>query len=227
MLFTASRIDQLMVADDLPKQLAHAFEQGRRGQRLPARMSPEMSYGRHAGPAPMTARAAAVLLFLFRRSGCWHLPLTLRPASLMRHGGQVSLPGGVVDVGESSANAALRELNEELGVDADVELLGRLADCYVFASDFLITPWVCSIDFEPQWRPHVSEVQGVVELPLNALFDQHSFGTTTIERGPLKFRAPCLHVGSACVWGATAVILSELADVLSSILPAMQAAPPS
>jgi 8-oxo-dGTP pyrophosphatase MutT (NUDIX family) len=180
-------------------------------------MSPEMSYGRHAGPAPATARAAAVTLLLFRRDGRWHLPLTLRPASLMRHAGQVSLPGGAVDVGETSAEAALRELNEELGIDATVDVLGRLADCYVFASDFMITPWVTAIDFEPQWRPQAREVQGVVELPLGALLDRQSTGTTTIERGPLVFRAPCLLVSSACVWGVTAVILSELADVLNSI----------
>jgi 8-oxo-dGTP pyrophosphatase MutT (NUDIX family) len=217
MSFTASTIDQLLTAADLPQWLAQVIEQGNTGRRLPAHMSPEMSYGRHSGPAPITARAAAVMLLLFRRDGRWHLPLTLRPASLMRHAGQVSLPGGAVDIGETAANAALRELNEELGVDTDVELLGQLADCYVFASDFRITPWVATVAFEPQWQPHEREVQGVVELPLNELFDQHSLGTTTIERGPLVFRAPCLQVGSACVWGATAVILSELADVLSSI----------
>ena len=116
----------------------------------------------------------------------------------MRHGGQVSLPGGAVDEGESTSQAALRELNEELGVDAEVELLGRLADCYVFASDFLITPWLAAVEFEPQWRPHVREVQGVVELPLSVLLDQQSLGTTTIERGPLVFRAPCSASG-VCV----------------------------
>ena len=135
----------------------------------------------------------------------------------MRHAGQVSLPGGAVDEGESTSQAALRELNEELGVDAEVDLMGRLDDCYVFASDFLITPWLATVDFEPQWRPHVREVQGVVELPLSELLDQQSIGTTTIERGPLVFRAPCLQVESACVWGATAVILGQLADVLISL----------
>jgi 8-oxo-dGTP pyrophosphatase MutT (NUDIX family) len=180
-------------------------------------MSPEMSYGRHAGPAPFTARAAAVVLLLFRREGRWHLPLTERPVSLMRHAGQVSLPGGVVDRGETSAEAAVRELNEELGIVANVALLGRLADCYVFASDFVITPWLATVDFEPEWQPHAREVQTVVDLPLETLFDHRAYGTTTIQRGPLAFRAPCLRVGSACVWGATAVILGELAEVLDTI----------
>jgi 8-oxo-dGTP pyrophosphatase MutT (NUDIX family) len=177
-------------------------------------MSPELSYGRHAGPAPATARRAAVVLLLFRRGDQWRLPLTQRPASLMRHGGQVSLPGGAVEPGESSSLAALRELEEELGVASEIELLGQLADCYVFASDFVITPWIAAAAFEPQWRPHAREVQGVVELPIATLLDGSSCDTTTIDRGPFVFRAPCLRIGPACVWGATAVILSELAALL-------------
>jgi 8-oxo-dGTP pyrophosphatase MutT (NUDIX family) len=135
----------------------------------------------------------------------------------MRHGGQVSLPGGVVDAGETTGQAAVRELHEELGIEAEITLLGRLADCYVFASNFLITPWVAAVGSEPEWRPQAREVQGVVELPLDVLIDQQQLGTTTIVRGPLVFRAPCLQIGSACVWGATAVILSELGDLLNGI----------
>jgi 8-oxo-dGTP pyrophosphatase MutT (NUDIX family) len=217
MSFTESAIDRLAHGGDLPGRLSFALETGGRGGPGRGRMSPEMSYGRHAGPAPATARWAAVMLLLFRRDGRWHLPLTERPAALVRHGGQVSLPGGAVDPGETTSQAALRELREELGIDGEVALLGRLADCYVFASDFVITPWVAAVDYEPQWRPHAHEVQRVVELPLDALLDPRRLGTTTIERGPLAFRAPCLLVESACVWGATAVILSELADVLRTL----------
>ena len=184
----------------------------------PTRMSPELAYGRHAGPAPRTARAAAVLLLLFRRAGRWHLPLTERPDTLPHHGGQISLPGGAIEPGEASSEAAIRELNEELGFAAPIELLGRLTDCYVFASDFLVTPWVAAAVSEPDWRPHASEVQDVVELPLETLFDEQAIGRLTIERGPLVFHAPCVRVGKARVWGATCIILHELADVLRYLL---------
>jgi 8-oxo-dGTP pyrophosphatase MutT (NUDIX family) len=180
-------------------------------------MSPELSYGRHAGPASFTARHAAVMLLLYKSAGRWHVPLTERPATLLRHGGQISLPGGAVDEGESSGAAALRELAEELGVDQPVEILGRLEDCYVFASDFIVTPWVAAASFQPEWRPHDGEVQGVVELPLDVLLEEQSVGEMKIERGPLEFYAPCIRVGAACVWGATCVILSELADVLRTM----------
>jgi 8-oxo-dGTP pyrophosphatase MutT (NUDIX family) len=211
---------EIAAADDLPQRIAAALRTNPPQSLSRSVMSPQMSYGRHAGPAPVSARAAAVILLLFRRDhpagGAreWHLPLIERPKSLTRHGGQISLPGGAVDPGESSSDAALRELHEELGFDGPLEILGRLTDCYVFASDFVITPWVAAASCEPRWRPDEREVRAVVELTLHSLLDVRSIGQTTIERGPLVFHAPCLELGTSCVWGATSVILDELAEVL-------------
>jgi 8-oxo-dGTP pyrophosphatase MutT (NUDIX family) len=181
-------------------------------------MSPELGYGRHAGPAPHTRRLAAVTVLLFRRTGCWHVALTERPATLSRHAGQISLPGGAVDTGESSRDTALRELAEELGVSANVTILGRLADCYIFASDFLVTPWLAATSDDPRWTPHDLEVKSIIELPLETLLDDAAIGQTQISRGPLTFLAPCITIGDACVWGATSVILGELADVLREMV---------
>lgn len=212
-----------MATGDLLRRLAAALQSAHAPRAAHARMSPELSYGRHAGPAPATARAAAVIVLLFSRDRAtggarqWYLPLTERPAMLARHGGQVSLPGGAVDVDESSSQAALRELDEELGFTGPLELLGRLPNCYVFASNFLITPWIAATDTDPEWRPHDREVQCVFELPLESLVDESQVGRVTIERGPLAFGAPCLRVGSACVWGATSVMLGQLADVLRTL----------
>ena len=138
----APNVERLVTSPDLPVRVAAALAAGHRGAADRWRMSPQQSYGRHAGPAPHTARAAAVMLLLFRRDGRWHLPLTERPLTLVRHAGQISLPGGAVERREASHAAAVRELHEELGVVPEGDLLGRLADCYVFASDFMITPWV-------------------------------------------------------------------------------------
>jgi 8-oxo-dGTP pyrophosphatase MutT (NUDIX family) len=218
MSFIESKIEALATAADLPQRLAEALRAGQISGSRRTRISPQLSYGRHVAPAPYTARAAAVLLMLFRRGGRWHLPLTERPAALAHHGGQISLPGGAVDAGEASSDAALRELREELGVCVEVELLGRLADCYVFASDFMITPWVAAAEFEPLWLPQACEVQSVVELPLELLLDERAIGRLTIERGPLAFHAPCIRVGTARVWGATSIILSELAGVLQLLV---------
>lgn len=207
-------IEIIQTTPDLPERLTQALGDGRGGAAARVRMSPELSYGRHAGPAPQSARRAAVIVLLFRRRGRWHLPLTERPLTLTRHGGQISLPGGSIDPDESSDQTALRELAEELGITANVQMLGRLADCYIYASDFLVTPWVAATNDEPVWTPHDREVQSIIELPVGMLFDENTIGRTTIERGPLVFHAPCINIGTACIWGATSVILSELADVL-------------
>lgn len=224
MSFTEFQIESLVTATELPDRLAAALDAEARGAPSRRRMSPELSYGRHFGPAPHTTRQAAVMLLLFRRHDPehggvrWHLPLTERPATLAHHGGQISLPGGAIEPGESSHVAALRELHEELGVANRVRLVGQLAACYVYASDFLITPWLAAVDFAPQWEPHVCEVQSVVEMPLDVLLDARAIGSLSIERGPLEFHAPCYRVGDARVWGATCIILSELADMLRGLL---------
>jgi 8-oxo-dGTP pyrophosphatase MutT (NUDIX family) len=169
-----SKMANLSTANDLPQRLAIALSAEQRGADARARMSPQLSYGRHAGPAPVTSRPAAVLLLLFRRRGRWMLPLTERPLSLPHHGGQISLPGGAVDVGESSCGAAMRELGEELGVVDQVEVLGCLSDSYVFASDYCITPWIAYTPAAVEWHPQAEEVASVLELPLESVFDDDS-----------------------------------------------------
>jgi 8-oxo-dGTP pyrophosphatase MutT (NUDIX family) len=215
---TASPNDSIAHAADFPERLVNALrDESRAGQRLRnQRFAPELSYGRHFGPAPATARAAAVIVLLFEREGRWHIPLTQRPDTL-RHGGQISLPGGAVEPGETSSAAAARELFEELGIGTGVELLGPLSDSYVYVSNFLITPWLAVTRQTPVWQPHTDEVARVVELPLDVLLDEQTVCTTTIQRGPIVFRASGFRFGDDCIWGATAIILGELAGVLRSL----------
>ncbi|HEY7687647.1 MAG TPA: CoA pyrophosphatase, partial [Dongiaceae bacterium] len=233
-------IEAIMTAIDLPQRLAAAINDSARlfptaggkpvesecalgpaGSAAPRRealrMSPELSYGRHAGPPPATARRAAVMLLLFQRGGRWHIPLTQRPAALVRHGGQISLPGGHIEPGESSDRAARRELGEELGIVDEFEVLGRLPNCYVYASDYVVTPHVACSAVMPRWRPDDREVERVVELPLEVLLRPQSVERMTIRRGPLEFRAPCYVFRDDRIWGATSVILAELADVLRQL----------
>src|SRR5688572_17355351 len=117
---------ELLQTADLPERIAAALGDGHGVAAARVRMSPELSYGRHAGPAPHTARQAAVIVLLFRRDGRWHIPLTERSATLTKHAGQISLPGGSIDEGESSSETAVRELGEELGITTGVQLMGRL-----------------------------------------------------------------------------------------------------
>ncbi len=189
---------------------------GAAAQRL---MEPELAYGRHAGPPRPDATPAAVVAMLYESSGDWKLPLMRRPESLTHHGGQISLPGGIVDVGESSEEAALRELEEELGITRfGVLLLGQLSPLYLFGSNFLITPWVAAVRAEVKFQPNAAEVEEVLEMPVFDLTNPLLRGEHIEQRGTVRLQAPHYHWRGFTIWGATSMILAELTCVIEPIL---------
>jgi 8-oxo-dGTP pyrophosphatase MutT (NUDIX family) len=174
--------------------------------------------GRHRGPARGDARPAAVLVVLYPRAGAWHVPLMLRPAHMVDHGGQVSLPGGTIEPGETSRQAALREYREELGVDSDsLEVLGQLSPLYLFASNYAITPWVAAARKPPEWSPSQREVERLLEVPLAHLLDPANTGHVERRQRGLGFRAPCFVWDSERIWGATSMVLAELLATLRTL----------
>jgi 8-oxo-dGTP pyrophosphatase MutT (NUDIX family) len=183
-----------------------------------ARLAPTLSYGRHFGPAAPDARSAAVILLLYPHEGDWRLPLTVRPQTMLAHAGQISLPGGVVEPGESTRDAALRELDEELGISPrDVVVVGKLSTLNVFVSNYVVTPWVASLAARPSMRPNPREVDEVLEVPLGHLADSANFGAHLHCHGELSFTVPHFRFGEHVIWGATSIILSELLAVAESL----------
>ena len=191
----------------------------------PRQLAPELAYGRHRGPAAASARRAAVALAVLQRSdGSMFVPLTTRPKSLKHHGGQVSLPGGKVELGESDLQAAVREFQEELGVSLDhATCCGALPPIYVYGSDNLVSPQVLfgNASADP-WQPDLLEVDRVIELPLEVLRTRRSIVHVPRSRSLMRdgkivaefsFRAPAIRFAEHRVWGATAMLLAELADL--------------
>lgn len=186
-----------------------------RQYRLVRDFAPELSYGRHAGPAPCTARPAAVLVLLYPLDGQWHVLLTLRPTHLPTHAGQISLPGGAVDPGETAEQCAAREWTEELGTPGiEFEFVGRLAPLYVFASNYVVTPCVAVSQQAPTFSANQQEVAEVFQLPLRDLWDASRLGEHEQRRGSMVFRAPHIVCHGYRIWGATALVLGELLSVL-------------
>lgn len=217
-------------ADDsqLPTDLgSHLTEQLARPDRIPrSTIGPTLSYGRHRGPSPTTARIAAVAIALFQDArGDWTIPLTLRPTTLSHHGGQISLPGGQIEPGEDALAAARREFHEELGVAPVVRhVCGELPTQYVYASDNSVHPVVMIIDTPAQnWQPDPVEVAEVIPMRLSTLTDPaarrevikaRTVRSASGEVGKLRFRATGFQTGNHHVWGATAMILDQLAQLL-------------
>lgn len=176
---------------------------------------PPPSWHREASP---DARPAAVLLLLYPHNGCWHVPLTLRPSHLPDHAGQVSLPGGAIEPGETSQMAALREFHEELGADETrIDMLGQLSPRYVAVSNFRIEPWVGVCGDRPEWSPNRDEVEKLLEVPLSHLMDPANLGCHRRPDGRSSYTAPHFAWQSYRVWGATCAMLGEFVTVLAEL----------
>ncbi len=205
------------VGDQFPARLERQLRLPLPGRRAHRRMHAELSYGRHCGPPAVDVRPAAVLILLYPHDGQWHLPLIQRPPHMDDHAGQISFPGGMGEFGERPEQCARREYDEELGaVGGAVELLGRLSPLHVFVSNFWVVPCVAVADCRPTFRPHAGEVARVLELPLAWTWDTRHDTTHEFRHGGVPWRARALAYGDDPIWGATGMMLAELAEVTAA-----------
>lgn len=180
-----------------------------------SRFAPQLSYGRHHLPPPPDARDAAVMVLLYQTSGQWQVPLIERTEDTSVHSRQICFPGGAVELGESAEEAAVRECEEELGVSREhLSLCGRLTSTYIYASNFVVTPCVALTDRPPAFRPNPREVAHVVEPLVAALADEANHGRHEVTRRGLVFQTPHIECQGRRIWGATAMMLAELFELL-------------
>jgi 8-oxo-dGTP pyrophosphatase MutT (NUDIX family) len=143
-----------------------------------------------------------------------HIILTVR-ADALRHGGQVSLPGGVVDPGETFEQAALREAHEEIALSLDeVRVLGALTPLDIPVSGFRLHPIVAVNPTRPALTPSDSEVARILEVGVDDLLNPRHFSTTERQRDGVTFTVPAFHVHGVEIWGATAMVLAEFLALL-------------
>ncbi len=170
--------------------------------------------GHDRGPGPR--RPAAVLLGLVARPREPHIILTQRTAHLRDHAGQISLPGGRLEPGDSGpADAALREASEEIGlVPAKVELLGGLRH-YDTITGFRIHPIVGWIEPPVELTPDPYEVAEVFELPLSFALDPRNHRRDSYDRNGERRHFYVLPYQDRYIWGATAGILVNFARLFA------------
>jgi 8-oxo-dGTP pyrophosphatase MutT (NUDIX family) len=201
---------------DLRRALAHPLP----GSQAQLRLAPAYHLETLRDRTPPSApKQAGVLILFYPRDRQLFFPLTRRTDSVENHKGQISLPGGAREGGESLQDTALRETCEELRVRPDNwTILGSLTPLYIPPSGFLISPFVAYIPARPAFDPDPVEVAELIETPLPFLLNPATLVREEWELHGTPVEVPFFHIYGHKVWGATAMVLSELVALLREVL---------
>lgn len=201
-------------------ELQHKLQQHLLGQEAHLKMMPKESAKIRFDEERMAkARLSSVLILFYEKQGEIYLPLTQRNDYKGTHSGQVSFPGGKWEPEDIElVNTAKREAREEIGVpESDVEVIGQLSDLFIPPSNFRVSPFVSFTDKEPQFVIDPYEVKELLEVPLDHLLDDSVLKRKDIDiSNGFKMNAPYFELEGKVVWGATAMMLSELKTILQS-----------
>lgn len=175
-------------------------------------------------PAPAHApapgdRLAAVLVPLVEAPEP-SLIFTVRSAALSRHAGEVSFPGGLVDEGESLADAARREAFEEIGLDPTLpRLVGSLPPVHTYVSAILVVPFVGLLDGAPALVPSEAEIASILTIPMARLAATEETMVLPRRDGAGTWTGWAYPVDGHTIWGATGLMLHPLLEILREEAP--------
>lgn len=185
------------------------------GERAQVLMAP--TFRGHVS-SPDKAVDAAVLALFYPSNGQLSLVFIKRNEYDGPHSAQISFPGGIREPGDLTLkDTALREAREEVGINGEIEVLGSLTPLHIPVSNFMVFPYVGWMKETPYFFPDPSEVQYVVEAPLHTLLDPSNRDSETRYHHEMPIEAPYYRVGEEKIWGATAMILSELLQLATSL----------
>ncbi len=204
--------------DSLIKFLTDALAEPKPGQEAQEIMMPTLSdKSRFSLTAKKDARAGGVMILLYLKEGVIHFPLIQRPDYDGVHAKQMSFPGGKKDIEDKDLIVtALRETTEEVGIDSTkIEIIGSLTELYIIASNFNVLPVIGVLKEVPEFIADGREVDEIIEVRLDELMeeDKQKEKRMTILQG-ITINAPYFDLNNKVVWGATAMILSELKWIL-------------
>lgn len=161
-------------------------------------------------------KPGSVLILLYEEAGKIKFPLIKRPQYLGAHSGQVSLPGGKAEAGETIIETALREGEEEIGIQAsDIHVLGTLSEFFVMPSNFMVTPVVGFVNGSPLFKADQHEVERILQGEIEDLLRANAVREKEIlAAGRFQMLAPHFEIENEIVWGATAMMLNEFRMIM-------------
>lgn len=161
-------------------------------------------------------KAAVLALFYPNELNETCFLLTQRARYKGTHSAQISFPGGKIDISDKNLEAtAVREANEEIGIKTEsVEIIRELTDVYIPPSNFLATPFIGYLSKRPKFITNY-EVETTIEVLLEDLLNDTSLTTVNLSTSYMKNTdVPCFKLNGYVVWGATAMMLSEIKELL-------------
>jgi 8-oxo-dGTP pyrophosphatase MutT (NUDIX family) len=132
------------------------------------------------------------------------------------HSAQISFPGGKLDLNDANLQeTALRETHEEVGIDSkNIEIIRELTDVYIPPSNFLATPFLGFLNTKPTFKLN-HEVAQTIEVLVSDLLDEKNITSVILETSYMKkVEVPCFKIQDFVIWGATAMMLSEIKELL-------------
>jgi 8-oxo-dGTP pyrophosphatase MutT (NUDIX family) len=192
--------------DNLPGEEAHAaMAPYKRPSALEVKFQQEI----------INPKLSAVALLLYPKENDIRFVLTQRAEYDGTHSGQISFPGGKVEEQDATLkHTALRETNEEIGIDeTQINVLGELTQVYIPPSNFLVTPFLSYTDFTPEFSPSF-EVHNIIEPSIEELLKEDNIISTKVITKYGKFSVPAFNLKNHVVWGATALMLNEFKEIV-------------
>jgi 8-oxo-dGTP pyrophosphatase MutT (NUDIX family) len=171
-------------------------------------------------PSPSErTRESAVLILFYPSKNKIFIPLILRPQYDGVHGGQMAFPGGRAEKeDENLTRTAMREAQEEIGVRlTDIRVIGQLTKLYIPPSNFYVQPIIGYMSHKPDFYPDAREVDRVIEVQLEEIINPEIIGRKILNVRGVEVDVPFYQIQEHTVWGATAMMISELLTVISEI----------
>lgn len=166
-------------------------------------------------------KIAAVMMLFYPKNGITHLVLIVRNSYKGVHSAQIAFPGGKYEAhDEIFENTALRETHEEVGIHPNsMEIIKTFTPMYIPPSDFMVHPFLAICKEEIVFIPDVKEVANIIELPLTVFLSDTIITDAKLNTSYANdITVPAFKIEEHIVWGATAMMLSELKDVLRDVL---------